>query len=90
MDITLFLYGSELEKVNAFKYLGVLINIKLSWSDHIDGILVCNKARKILDLVYRWFNQDSSVKTLGHYIFHWYVHILSTLHNYGIRIPILM
>ena len=30
MDVTLFLCGSELEKVDVFKYLGVLINAKLS------------------------------------------------------------
>ena len=62
MDVTLFLCGSELEKVDVFKYLGVLINTKLSWSDHIDGI--CKKARKILGLVYRRFYQDSSPDTL--------------------------
>ena len=62
MDITLFLCGSKLKKVDVFKYLGVLFNAKLSWSDHIYGI--CNKARKILGLVYRRFYQDSSRYTL--------------------------
>ena len=61
MDITLFSRGSELEKVDAFKYLGVLVNRKLSWLDHIEGIH--NKERKILGLVYRQFYQDSSSKT---------------------------
>ena len=61
-DLTLFLCGSKLEKVDVFKYLGVLINTKLSWCDHIDGI--CNKARKILGLLYWRFYQDSSHSTL--------------------------
>ena len=61
-DIALFLCGSVLEKVEVFKYLGVLINSKLSWSDHIAGIR--SKARKILGLVHRQFYKDSSSNTL--------------------------
>ena len=53
MDITFFLCGSVLEKLDVFKCLGELINSRLSWSDHIAGI--SNKARKILGLVYRRF-----------------------------------
>ena len=60
--ITLFLCGSKLEKVDVFKYLGVIINANLSPSDRINDI--CNKARKILGFVNRQFYQDSSPSTL--------------------------
>ena len=36
-------FGQVLEKVESYKYLGVLINSTLTWSDHISR--VCSKAR---------------------------------------------
>ena len=48
--------------VPTFKYLGVLLSTDLSWSSHIQG--VCNKARKILGLLYRCYYQYSDSRTL--------------------------
>ena len=59
---TLFLDGKELEKVSIFKYLGVLIKINLSWSEHT--MKICSKARKILGLLYRHFYNNLSSETL--------------------------
>ena len=59
---TLFLNGNELEEVDIFKYLGVLIKNNLSWTDHTAEI--CSKARKILDLLYRHFYNHSSSESL--------------------------
>lgn len=59
---SLYLGGFTLEQVEEFKYLGVLITNNLSWSKHSTG--VCNKAKKILGLVYRQFYTSSSPETL--------------------------
>ena len=59
---TLFLNGNELEEVDIFKYLGVLIKNNLSWTDHTAEI--CSKARKILGLLYRHFYNHSSSESL--------------------------
>ena len=50
-SVSLYLYGSELEEVEIFKYLGVLLSKNLSWSDHISEL--CTKARRILGLLHR-------------------------------------
>ena len=52
-SVSLYLCGSELEEMEIFKYLGVLLSRNLSWSDHISEL--CTKARKILRLLYRQF-----------------------------------
>ena len=40
------LFGSELERVDCYKYLlGVLLTCDLSWSSHISDI--CTKARRV-------------------------------------------
>ena len=56
----LVLNNGTLEKVQSYKYLGLLLTVDLSWSSHIASI--CLKARKILGLLYRRFygnvNQD--------------------------------
>ena len=59
-SVSLYLCESELEEVEIFKYLGVLLSKNLSWSDHISEL--CTKARKILGLLYRQFynNVDSA------------------------------
>ena len=60
--IPLSVNGTILEVVPTFKYLGVLLSSDLSWSSHIQG--VCNKARKILGLLYRRYYQYSDSRTL--------------------------
>ena len=58
----LTLNGQPLELVDSFKYLGVTLSSDLSWSLHTN--IICNKARKILGLIYRRFYLDSSPATL--------------------------
>ena len=55
---TLRLHNEQLEEVDQFKYLGVILNHNLSWSPHISAI--CTKAKKILGLLYRRFYNHSS------------------------------
>ena len=55
-------FGQILEKVESYKYLGVIINSTLTWSDHISR--VCSRARQQLGLLYRQFYGDSSTSTL--------------------------
>ena len=54
--------GQVLEKVESYKYLGVVINSTLTWSNHISR--VCSRARQQLGLLYRQFYGDSSTSTL--------------------------
>ena len=49
----LLLQGHTLKQVKMFKYRGVLLFDSLSWSEYVQS--VCNKARKILGLLYRRF-----------------------------------
>ena len=49
----LVLNGENLDKVESYKYLGILLTSDLSWSAHISNI--CAKARQILGLIYRRF-----------------------------------
>ena len=46
---TLTLGGSDLERVECFKYLGLLLSANLSFSEHIQSM--CMKAKKILGLL---------------------------------------
>ena len=60
----LLLNGTPIEKVEIFKYLGLLISSDLSWTSHIDS--VCSKAKRILGLLYRrYYNlaDDATIKT---------------------------
>ena len=50
---SLFLNGSQLEKVSRYKYLGVMVNDSLSWTDQVNR--VSTKAKRILGYVYRQF-----------------------------------
>ena len=49
----LTLNGVPLERVETFKYLGLLLLSDLSWSNHIDS--VCSRAKRILGLLYRQY-----------------------------------
>ena len=50
----LLLDGHPLDKVQTFKYFGVLLSHDLSWGEHIQA--TCAKARKIPGLLYRRFS----------------------------------
>ena len=60
----LVIEGQSLRRVTTFKYLGVLFSHDGSWSPHITN--VCNKARKVLGLLYRKYYHDSHPDTLLH------------------------
>ena len=49
----LLLNGEPIERVETFKYLGILLSTDLSWSRHIDS--VCSRAKRILGLLYRQY-----------------------------------
>ena len=49
----LILNGVPLERVETFKYLGLLLSSDLSWSNHVDS--VCSRAKRILGLQYRQY-----------------------------------
>jgi hypothetical protein len=53
--LNLSINGHDVIQVRCFKYLGVLVNDTLTWSDHID--MVCNKVTRNLNLLRRlsWF-----------------------------------
>ena len=48
---SLFLNGSQLEKVSTYKYLGVTVNDSLTWSDQVNRVTA--RAKRILGYVYR-------------------------------------
>ena len=50
---SLLLDGHPLDKVETFKYLGVLLSHDLSWGEHVQS--TCAKAKNILGLLYRQF-----------------------------------
>jgi len=55
----LFLDDVSLERVQYFKYLGILLAADLSWTHHIEA--VCTKARKLLGLLYRRFYEHADL-----------------------------
>ena len=55
-----------MEKVDCFKYLGLLLSSDLSFSKHIESI--CSKSRKIIGLLYRRFNSANSDTLLQLYL----------------------
>ena len=58
----LTLQGHHLERVECFKYLGLLLTSDLSWSTNVDSI--CSKARKLLGLLYRKYYQYAEPQIL--------------------------
>ena len=58
----LVLNCENLEKVDTYKYLGILLTSGLSWSPHISSI--CKKARQILGLIYRRFYGNADQDTI--------------------------
>ena len=61
-DVPLPLFGSALERVDSYKYLGVLLSGDLSWSLQVES--VCQKAQRILGLLYRKFYGLASQESL--------------------------
>ena len=62
-ETPLILSGSVvLAQVDTYKYLGVLLNNKLSWSPHVET--VCSKAQMVLGLLYRCFYADCNLSTI--------------------------
>ena len=57
-----YLNGTQLNQVTSYKYLGVTITSNLSWLPHITSL--CNKARKLVGMIYRRFYQHSDSHTL--------------------------
>ena len=58
----LLLDNFSLERVEYFKYLGILLNSDLSWSNHITSI--CTKAHKLLGLLYCRFYKHAEPSAL--------------------------
>ena len=58
-DLNLEVDGTAVEQVQVFKYLGVLINDTLTWSDHVD--MVSGKVSRCINLLRRlfWFLPQS-------------------------------
>ena len=58
----LLLDDSCLERVESFKYLGILLSSDLSWSKHIESI--CTKIHKLLGLLYCKFYKHAEPPAL--------------------------
>ena len=54
---TMMLNDQPLEIVQQYKYLGLLVSSNISWTPHIRSI--CNKARRILGVIYRKFSRNT-------------------------------
>ena len=59
---TMVVDGQPLEKVQSYKYLGVLLSSNLSWGNHVSNI--CSRAKKRMGMLYRCFYCDADSKTL--------------------------
>jgi len=66
VPVCLVLGGTEMEKVDFFKYLGLLLSSEMLFSKHIESI--CSKAHKITGLLYRRFNSANSDTLLQLYL----------------------
>ena len=87
--------GLPIEQVRVFKFLGVLLNDTLTWSDHIAHI--CTKVSRSLNLLQRlsWFLPKSLlllylksyvIPTFDYCVVEAEAECLETLLNYGCRL----
>ena len=60
----LLLNNHQLDQVDTFKYLGVLLSCDVSSSSHISAI--CSKARQVIGHLYRKFYPMANSDTLTH------------------------
>ena len=58
----IFVGNCPLAQVSSVKYLGVHISSDLTWSPHI--AILCNRARRLIGLMYRRFSKNADTKTL--------------------------
>ena len=54
--------GVIIEQVKQYRYLGVLVNEHISWSEHIKQL--CSKVRKLIGMLYRQFYTWADTSTL--------------------------
>jgi len=59
---TVVVDGQPLEKVQSYKYLGVLISSNLPWGNHVSNI--CSRDKKHMGMLYRRFYRDADSNTL--------------------------
>ena len=53
----------QLERVQCYKYLGLLLSHDLNWSAHIQS--TCSKAKKILGLLYQQFSNNTNSEVMA-------------------------
>jgi len=58
---TVVVDGLPLEKVQPYKYLGVLISSNLSWGNHVSN--VCSRDRKHMGMLYHRFYHGADSNT---------------------------
>ena len=81
----LLLDGRPMEQVSNYRYLGVMVTSKLSWSDHIEQI--CTKARRLVGMLYRQFYCWADILLhCSHFTSHASVHTLNMPVPSGIHI----
>ena len=76
----LCLNGEVLELVDHYRYLGVLVTLNFTWSDHINQI--STKARRLVGMLYRQFSW-ADTKTILHIYITAYNPISNMLANFG-------